>query len=63
MTSCALSYGCPDFLFNKAIFTSKGALMVAGNARRITVAVNAMDNDAQNRDKAIELARGVLDQL
>ena len=37
--------------------------MVAGNARLITVAVNAMDNKAQDREKAIELAQRVLDQL
>ena len=48
---------------DKAIFTSKGTLMLAGKARLITVAVNAMADDSQDREKAVELAERVLEQL
>ena len=48
---------------DKAIFTSKGTLMVAGKARLITVSVNAMGDDGQDREKAVELAQRVLEQL
>jgi hypothetical protein len=46
---------------DKAIFSDKGELLVATNGRRISVTVSAMADEEQDREKAIELARHVID--
>lgn len=48
---------------DKAIFTSKGALMMAGKARLVTISVKATGDEAEDRAKARELGQQLLEAL
>ena len=52
-----------DGVGDKAIFTDKGALMVAYDAQIFTVNVSVMGDKSQDREKALELAQRVIDGL
>lgn len=52
-----------DGIGDKAIFSEKGELMVVSGNRRIAVDVSVMGDDAQDREKAVELAQQVIDSL
>jgi hypothetical protein len=48
---------------NKAVFSDKGELLVAFDKRRLAVNVSAMEDKAKDREKAIELAQRIIDEL
>ncbi|MGA9573241.1 MAG: hypothetical protein WBS20_04750 [Lysobacterales bacterium] len=50
-----------DGIGDKAIFSDKGELMVVSGTRRIAVDVSVTGDDAQDREKAVELAQQVID--
>lgn len=48
---------------DRAIFTSKGAFMVANDARLITVSASVTGDEALDREKTIELTQALLERL
>lgn len=50
-----------DGVGDKAIFSDKGELMVAADARRFSIIVSVMGDEAQDLEKAIEVAQRIID--